>query len=204
MQNIKAIIFDLGGVLLNIDYDKTSKAFSELGVTNFDNMYSQAAADSLFSDLETGNVSQQEFCEHMRKSAVKELTDVQILSAWNALLLDFRIETLEKLKELKNKYKIFLLSNTNSIHVMAFTDIFNKNIYAYTFESLFDKIYFSNEIGFRKPDVAAYEYVLNENQLVAAETLFIDDSFQNIEAAEKAGLQTIFLKKGMKVEDLDL
>ena len=204
MQNIKAIIFDLGGVILNIDYNKTSKAFTNLGVKNFDEMYSQKNANPLFHDLEEGKINEEEFYNAFRRSTQLKLTDQQIKTAWNAILLRYREEALQTLATIKNKYRLYLLSNTNSIHHKEFNKIFEDQIGSGSLNDYFDKAYYSHEIKLRKPGKDAYQYVLKENNLFPSETLFIDDSIQNIEAAKSLGLQTIFLKEGMKIEDLGL
>lgn len=204
MQNIKAIIFDFGGVILNIDYNKTSKAFADLGVKNFEEMYSQKNANPLFHDLEKGKINEEEFYNAFRTSSQLKLTDQQIKKAWNAILLRYREEALQTLTTIKNKYRLYLLSNTNSIHHKEFNKIFEDQIGSGSINDYFDKAYYSHEIKLRKPGKDAYQYVLEENNLLPSETLFIDDSIQNIEAAESLGLQTIFLKEGMKIEDLDL
>ncbi len=204
MQNIKAIIFDLGGVLLNIDFKKVSNAFKALGVDTFDEMYSQSEVNMLFENLEVGKINEEEFCNGINTHSGKSIIADNITTAWNSILLDFRTESLACLKNLKNRYKLFLLSNTNSIHLEAFNKIFEKSIGKGTFNSFFDKAYYSHEIGMRKPDASAYLYVLNENNLLPEETLFIDDTLKNIEGARAVGLQTIFLSDGKKIEDLNL
>ena len=204
MQNIKAIIFDFGGVILNIDYNKTSRAFTNLGVKNFDEMYSQKNANPLFHDLEEGKINAEEFYNAFRRSAHLELTDQQIKTAWNAMLLSFRKEALQTIQSIRPKYKLYLLSNTNSIHHKEFTKTFTEEVAPGSINNYFDKVYYSHEIGYRKPGNEAYEYVLKENNLSPSETLFIDDSIQNIDAAKALGLQTIFLKEGMMLEDLGL
>ncbi len=204
MQNIKTIIFDFGGVILNIDYNKTGKAFTDLGVKNFDEMYSQKNANPLFHNLEEGKITEEDFYNAFRTSSQLKLTDPQIKKAWNAILLRYREEALQTLATIKNKYRLYLLSNTNSIHHKEFNKIFEDQIGSGSITDYFDKVYYSHEIKLRKPGKDAYQYVLKENNLLPSETLFIDDSIQNIEAAESLGLQTIFLKEGMKIEDLNL
>ena len=204
MENIKAVIFDFGGVILNIDYNKTAKAFQALGVKNFDEMYSQKNANPLFHDLEEGRINEQEFYDAFRKSCNIELTDQQIKTAWNAMLMDYREEALHTLKAIKQKYKLYLLSNTNSIHHTAFNKIYRDQIYHGSLDNYFDKAYYSHEIHHRKPGKEAYEFVVKENNLSPSQTLFIDDSIQNIHAAKASGLQTVFLEDGMKLEDLGL
>jgi glucose-1-phosphatase len=203
VKETKAIIFDLGGVLLDIDYDKTTQAFEVLGVQHFNRMYSQAEANPLFQRLETGKIDPEAFCQEMMEYVPGISCEDDVVEAWNAMLLHFRKESIEEVKRLRKNYKIFLLSNTNSIHLQSFNKTYEETVGG-NFIDLFDKGYLSHEIGHRKPDPEAYEFVLNENNLKPSEVLFIDDSIQNIEAADKLGLKTIFLKKDMRVEELGL
>jgi len=193
-KNIDNIIFDLGGVLLNIDYTLTSKAFKRLGVKNFDALYSQAQQNNVFNDFETGKLSAKDFRTYI-KEYIPKATDREIDDAWNSMLLDLPKKRLELLNNIKKKYRIFLLSNTNEIHVKYFTNYLNKMYGKGYFESLFEKHYYSNEIGLRKPNIEAFEYVCKQNDLEPSNTLFIDDSIQHIKGAKKAGLQTYFLDK---------
>lgn len=204
MQPIKAIIFDFGGVILNIDYNKTSQAFIDLGVKRFVDMYSQKNANPVFEQLEKGEIKEEEFYYQFRKSANLQLTNQQIKDAWNAMLLSFRKQAIQTIALIKNKYRLYILSNTNIIHLQAVNKIYKEDVGEGSLHDYFDKIYYSHEIGFRKPDKKAYEYVLKENNLSPSETLFIDDSIQNIDAALSLGLQTVFLKEGMGIEELGL
>ncbi len=204
MQKLEAIIFDLGGVILNIDYNLTSKAFVKAGVRNFDEMYSQAEADDLFSHLETGKISEDSFYKELNKKAGLDLSPNEIEKAWNSMLLTFREHSLEFLKRIKPRYKIFLLSNTNHIHLKELKTIYHDKPREFAFEKYFNKAYYSCEMGLRKPNADIYDFVLQENNLDPAKTLFIDDSVQNIEAAKLSGLQTILLSAGKNIEDLDL
>ena len=204
MQNIKVIIFDFGGVIFNIDFNKTHSAFADLGVKDFNEMYSQKNADHLFRHLEEGKLSEEEFYDAFRRSIKLELPNEQIKNAWNALLVSYRKEALHTLTALKHKYKLYLLSNTNIIHLQAFNKIYEEQVGVGSLNAYFNKAYYSHEIGYRKPDKEAYEYVLKENNLVPGEALFIDDSIQNIKPAEDLGIQTVFLKDGMGIEKLAL
>ena len=204
MQNIDAIIFDLGGVILNIDYNLTRAAFENSGITNFHDMYSQAAADDLFKNLETGTITEDDFYSEFNKRTNQVLDKNKIRLNWNAMLLAYREKSLEYLNSIKSKYKLYLLSNTNHIHLHALNKLYNNIQRGKPFEKLFDKVYYSCEIGLRKPNADIYEFVLKENNLEAGKTLFIDDSVQNIDAAKAAGLQTILLSSDMYIEDLDL
>ena len=142
MQTLKAIIFDLGGVILNIDYSKTSLAFKEAGVLNIDEMYSQKSADALFQDLEVGKISEENFFHSIRKSSGTALSNEQITHAWDAMLLDFRTETLDFISTLRPEYKVYLLSNTNGIHLRQFYNIYKELGRQGHFEDLFDGVYF--------------------------------------------------------------
>lgn len=204
MQKTEAIVFDLGGVILNIDYHITRKAFEKLGVRNFDEMYSQSGADMLFRELETGKISEENFYTEMNKCTGLQLSPAEINQAWNAMLLDFREDSLQFLDLLKKKYKLFLLSNTNHIHIKEFNKIYTGKKREKPFIDFFDKAYFSCEIGLRKPDAACYEWVLKEERLVPEQTIFVDDSIQNVEAAKLAGMQAVLLQPGKYIEDLDL
>ena len=204
MEAIKAIIFDFGGVILDIDYGLTSKAFTQLGVKDFDRMYSQKAANLLFQKLEEGKITEEDFYKEFSSIALPNASADQIRNAWNAMLLQYRTNALDELKLLRRRYSLYLLSNTNCIHLREFTNIFDKQIGEGSLEDYFDKVYYSHEIGHRKPGREAYEWVLNENRLTPGETLFIDDSVQNIDAAKELGMQTIFLQPGTGIEELKL
>lgn len=204
MYNVKNIIFDLGGVILNVSYDRTRRAFEDLGVDDFDEMYSQAGADQLFQNLEKGTITPQHFFAELNRCTGLNLTDEQITKAWDSILLDFREGTVNYLDGLKDRYDLYLFSNTNVIHMKAFYRIFEEQFPGRTLNSYFKKAFYSCEIGYRKPDAESFLYCLNHVNIHPEESLFIDDSIQNVEAAQKLGLQTVFLQKGELVENLGL
>ncbi|MEP6584825.1 MAG: HAD family phosphatase [Ginsengibacter sp.] len=204
MQKLEAVIFDLGGVILNIDYHLTRKAFEELGVKNFNEMYSQAAADKLFKRLETGNIKEAQFHFEFNSCIGLQLKKDAINKAWNAMLLNFREESLFFLDQIKSRYRLFLLSNTNEIHYRMFNSIYYKRNRHCSFEDFFEKAYYSFEMGMRKPDGNIYQYVVERNNLEYGSTLFIDDSIQNVEAAKILGMQTVLLKTDGSIENLGL
>ena len=102
---------------------------------------------------------------------------------------------------LKEKYKLFLFSNTNLIHYEAFISSFRDQYGHDGFHEYFDRAYYSHDMNQRKPDPAAFLYIVNENNLLPGETLFVDDSYANIAGAMEAGLQTLWLKDGMRIEE---
>jgi glucose-1-phosphatase len=204
MTKIKNLLFDLGGVLLNIDYNKTAGAFKKLGVAQFDEMYSQAGANILFESLETGKISEPDFYTDIRQYCNPSVTQQQIEAAWNAILVNFRKDSLACLEELAKKYNLYLLSNTNSIHFTAFHKMFREETGKADMDDYFIKSYYSHKIHMRKPYTDTYHFVMNDAGITAAETLFIDDSIVNIEGAEKAGLKVHHLKTDQKIEDITL
>lgn len=201
-QNIEAIIFDLGGVLLNIDYQLTERAFAALNIPDFEQHFSQLKQSTLFDELETGKIRADAFCEALRKQTSSQHSNETLITAWNAMLLDFPRRRLQMLQQLRLRYRLFLLSNTNEIHEAAFNQILvqcmgnGEHLAHY-----FDKVYFSHRIGMRKPNEDVFLHILQENKLKPEETLFIDDSPQHIATAKKLNIKTIWLKKGMTVEE---
>jgi putative hydrolase of the HAD superfamily len=204
MENIKNVIFDLGGVLLNVDYHKTADAFKALGAAQFDELYSQANANHLFEALETGEISEDEFYLQIYKYCKSGTHIDEIQSAWNAILLDFRKDSLDVLEKLKSKYNLFLLSNTNSIHLTAFNKSLLETTGNASLDQYFIKSYYSHIIRMRKPYIETYNWVLKDGKMKAEETLFIDDSINNINGAIAVGIQTHLLLPTETIGDLKL
>lgn len=202
-SSVKNIIFDLGGVLLNIDYSLTQKAFQQLGVTNFDALYSQLHQEKVFDNFEMGLISAPEFRDTLRGFSKTNLNDRQIDAAWNAMLLDLPKQRLQLLQHLTARYRLFLLSNTNEIHINCFSNYLQKTFGIPDLSSVFEKEFFSYEMKMRKPDAKIYETVLDEKKIFAHETVFIDDLLINTKAAEMLGLKTIHLPPPNTILDID-
>jgi HAD superfamily hydrolase (TIGR01549 family) len=192
-MKIKNIILDLGGVILDIDYRLTEKAFVDLGCANFNEIYSKAKQTSLFDDFEEGKIAEMVFFYKLQHLAGLDVSLNGLKNAWNAMLIELPQRNFELLKLLQNKYRVFLLSNTNETHIKKFTSIIEQSYGFENFENLFEKTYYSSEIGLRKPNRECFEYVLSESNLVPEETIFIDDSIQHVEGAIKAGIQAHWL-----------
>lgn len=203
MAQTKNIIFDLGGVLLDLDFQRTIDAFEKLGVQGFEDMFSQFKADELFRKLETGHVSEGDFYEAVKNRTAQKLTEAEIDNAYNALILQFRTESLAFLENLAPDYKLYLLSNTNSIHLKYFKKLLTEQTGKPLLDGYFIKAWYSNEVGLRKPGAAIFEFVLKDEKLVAEETLFIDDTYLNIETAQQLGFKTHLLLPTEKIELLD-
>ncbi len=203
MAKLKNIILDLGGVLMNIDYNNTSDAFIKLGVKDFKSMYGQFSADELFSSFETGAITQAQFLKTMI-ARDETLTAESITLAWNAMLLDFRLESLDFLERLADRYTLYLLSNTNIIHKTSFDEIFARETGKKSIDEYFTKVYYSHLVGLRKPNDDIFTYLLADAGIKAEETLFIDDSANNIEAARKLGIRSHLLLPNEKIENLEI
>jgi FMN phosphatase YigB (HAD superfamily) len=197
---IKNLILDFGGVLLKIDYDAPVREFRKLGIENFQQLFAQASQSTLMDDFEKGNITEEEFRNEIRKILGKEISNEEINFAWNSVLSYFPEEKMKLLNLLKVKYNLFLLSNTNEIHIKEFEKSISEKYGSNYFHSQFEKIYFSSRMGMRKPDGEIFEFVLKENNLKPAETIFVDDSIQHILGASKLGINALHLD--LKKEDL--
>ncbi|MFT4204940.1 MAG: HAD family phosphatase [Chitinophagaceae bacterium] len=205
MQKIKNIIFDLGGVFIDIDFDKTRKAFEASGITDYAAKFSQHHVSPLFQEFETGKLSAAAFLDGFRETFHTTLSDAEITQAWNAMLGHFSPEKIEWLEQVNQRYRTYLFSNTNIIHQQQFEPQFVQEI-GHPIHDYFLHIYYSHDLGLRKPSVASFEKILAEQQLDKNETLFIDDTIGNIEGADQAGLSTFFLDlaNGKKLQDIPL
>jgi len=201
LNGIKNIIFDLGGVIINIRFQLALDAFQKLSKSGKVLEFTQRQQSGLFDAYETGRISDAEFRAGLREQYDIEATDAEIDEAWNALLLDIPEERIHLLRELGNKYRLFLLSNTNAIHLVRFNQIVAESFTIPDLDSLFEKTYYSHLIGQRKPDAVVFEQILAENNLEAAETLFVDDSIQHIEGANTVGLKTLFLAPPLTINE---
>jgi glucose-1-phosphatase len=200
-NHVTNIIFDWGGVITNIDYNATIRAFDKIGHKSFDQFFTHHHQDDFFKNLEKGMIGPDELYATIRKETGNEASRSAIDAAWCAMLLDTPVERLEILKKLGRKYNIFLLSNTNSIHANYYND-YLKKIYSIDFPSYFNKVYYSHEVGMRKPDPEIFEFVLKDSKLKRATTLFVDDTEANIDTSANAGLISLYLTNEYSFEQI--
>ncbi|HUB61269.1 MAG TPA: HAD family phosphatase [Puia sp.] len=203
MIGIRNIIFDLGGVIINLDNRRTEEAFAALGVKNFREYFGHGFAASFFKDYEIGKISDEEFIGSIRRLAgLSQVPDQAIIDSWNALLLDFPPERIQLLKGLRKTYRLFLFSNTNALHLAALKQIWKDSFgHNGSLDDHFEKTYYSHLMGMRKPDPESFRVILKENDLKGQETLFVDDAIVNVEGAEQAGLKGLFLRPGISLLD---
>jgi glucose-1-phosphatase len=199
LTHIKNIIFDLGKVLLNLDFNASITAFQKLGLKTdvLDNK--QAYSDPVFYELEVGKVTPKEFCSRVRNVLNnQDATDSQIEDAWFAMILDIPASRVKVVQELSKNYNVYLFSNTNKIHIDRLHRAF-KAEHSIDFPSLFVKDYYSHEIHERKPDLLSYQKVIELSGINPEESIFIDDLEKNIIGAQQSGLKTFWLKEGMEL-----
>lgn len=201
-DSIRNVIFDFGGVLFEIDYDLPALAFDQLGFPGFRDLYTQASQNPMFDLLETGKVSNEEFMAFLH-AFVPGATRDQVAHAWNVILLHIMPEEVATVQRVRNAgYRTFLLSNTNAIHVEAFEKMIAERMDMHAFKSAFEVIYYSNVLGWKKPHPETFLHVCRLNDLVPAETLFIDDSLQHVQGAREAGMHAYHLKPGERISEL--
>ena len=202
MSEIKNIIFDLGGVIINLDIPRTIAAFNQLSNSHFESIYTQLKQTPLFDHFDKGQVTEDDFFMQLKQAIHSQADTPSLKEAWNAMLLDFPAHRLELLKQLKPHYRLFLLSNTNETHISVFEEELQKHHGYNNLEPFFEKVYYSCRMGMRKPDTDIFEVVLKENKLVPEETIFIDDTIHHVEGALKAGIQAHLLPKHKEVGEL--
>jgi len=190
-HEIKNIIFDLGGVILDLDVARTHRAFGELGGFSTAEIQSMAASEVFFNDFEKGLLSDKQFRDTTRAFLKTNASDEEIDAAWNAMLLKISPEKYPLLEVLKTKYQVFLLSNTNTIHLQHFNELVRHDTGRSELDFYFHKAYYSHRMNMRKPDTEIYVHVIGENKLTPKETLFLDDNVDNLKTAAAMGIQTI-------------
>ena len=193
-RNITTLIFDFGGVLINLDINQCIFNFKQLGLNNFEQYLGNFAQSGFFMKLEKGQISAEEFRNEIRKLSSNPLTDTQINEAWCSFLIDIPTVKLNMLLELRKKFRVILLSNTNIIH---FPDS-EKKLFLKTGKNMsdyFDKCYLSYEMKMAKPDKKIFENILASENVQANECLLLDDGLKNTEQAQKLGMQTYLVSE---------
>ena len=201
-NSIQNLIFDLGGVLLDLHFDRCHEAFARLAGSSVEEIKSKIAGTSSFVEHEKGLISDGEFRDGLRVMLNKDWPDQEIDMAWNAILGDIPQERLQLVQSLRKDYQVFLLSNTNSIHLPLFAKMVYANTGQPSLESFFDKTYYSHVLKMRKPDEEIFRHVLEENKLVPENTLFLDDYPVNLAGAEKTGMKTFHVQSPQSVFEI--
>lgn len=195
MQKIKTIIFDLGGVIINLYVEKTISAFAQLSGLSEKEVEEAYLSADVFKEYEKGLISNDDFRQRVKENFNLEATDEYIDQAWNAMLGEIPVDRIESIKELMQHYKCIVLSNTNAIHERAFHKILAGSFPYQHLKDLFHEVYFSHDLNQRKPDQEIYQNVLNLSQTEAIEALFMDDGQANLDSASKLGIHTLHIPR---------
>lgn len=199
--NFKNILFDLGGVILDINIQATLKRFYELGFPPELLQYPESMQTDVFFNYQTGKLDTIEFRNEIRKASGVKMSDEVFDEAWNAMLVGIPRERTRLIKTLSKRYRLYMLSNTSEMHARVFEKMYLEAA-GESMHEVFDKIYYSHEIGLHKPDREAWEYVINDAGIKPEETLFLDDTIYNIKASQGLGFQAIHIHERTSLMNL--
>ena len=191
MNKIENIIFDFGGVLYDISFERGAKAFENLG---FNPSEFPQEFLSVFRQFENGILQPNEFINQLQLLSDHHITENEIVQAFNQILIGIDAYKVADLRNLKQKFNLFLLSNTNEIHFKIYSEEIKENIRTSDFYNLFVNEYYSYLLKMRKPDASIFNFVIKDSNLDPNGTLFVDDSYENINAAASLGLQPFWIE----------
>lgn len=189
-KSVKNLVFDLGGVILDLAVNKTIDAFADLAGISGEKATSIFHTSPEFNLYEKGGMTDQQFRDFLKSAYTPNASDAEIDNAWNQMLRGIPVIKLDLLERLKRKYTVLLLSNTNEIHL----SYINGNLLpkgASSLDQYFHKAYYSHRMLKRKPDAEIFEQVLQENNLIPEQTIFLDDNLMNVKGAESVGIKTV-------------
>lgn len=195
MESIKNIIFDLGGVILTLDRNEAVRRFLEIGLDNAEELLDPYHQKGIFLELEEGKLSENDFYDALRKEAGKDISDEKIRYGWFGFIKDTPLYKLDMLEDLKKKYKLYLLSNTNPV-IMSWARSPQFSAREKSLDEYFDKLYLSYEMGITKPHPDIFKQIIDDTGIIPSETLFIDDGESNIRIGEEFGFKTFMPKNG--------
>jgi len=184
---IKNILFDLGGVIIDLHIYKTRSAFEEMGMPDTSNWFIASNQATLLNGYETGNLTTEQFIEGINAEIGLKISEGDFYAAWTTMLGKVKEPRIHMLKGLREKYRVYALSNINAMHAHACHEILQRDHDIFSFHEIFDLVFYSHEIGARKPDPEAWLKVIERTGLIPEETLYVDDNSDNIETARKLG-----------------
>jgi epoxide hydrolase-like predicted phosphatase len=205
-SSVKNIIFDFGGVICDLEIQRSVEKFKAFGKPKNENNESREEQDRNFEHLvsiyETGLITTQEFRNEIRNHYQVPPSDQAIDDAWNALLVGIPEPRIQLLEEIRNNYRLFLLSNSNEIHYLKYSNDLRQKFGYPDFNALFENTYFSWRLHLRKPDPAIFRWVLDKNNLVPSQTAFIDDTLIHVKVALELGINAYQLKEAEDITGL--
>jgi FMN phosphatase YigB (HAD superfamily) len=202
LRNIKNIILDLGGVILDLDFESSINEFEKLGITGIVDLYQIPDRHLFFKQFELGLISPGQLREEIRKATGNNLSDDAINRAWNIVSAGFTKESIETVIKLNRRFRLFLLSNTNAIHEVYYNNQLYEAHGIKNLADIFEKVYYSHHLHMRKPDPEIFEHVLQDSHLIPEETLFVDDTIVHLESASRLGIKTYHLAPPQRIEEI--
>ncbi len=202
LKDIKNIILDLGGVILDLDFESSIRQFKKLGITDIVDLYHIPEHYPFFKQFEKGLITPGQLRNEIRKATGNNIPDEEIDAAWNIISAGFTKGSIETVIKLKSRFRLFLLSNTNAIHEVYYHNQLFEGHGIKNLAEIFEKVYYSHDLHMRKPDAEIFEFVLNDSHLIPGETLFIDDTLVHIEAASSLGIKTYHLCPPQRIEEV--
>jgi len=193
-KGIKNIMLDLGGVVVDLDPGLTMERFASLGFTGLESIEQVMVRYPVFGDYETGKISTDDFLTSIQKIAGSDIAHEKIIWAWDSMILDPREDIFHLLQALKAHYRLYLLSNTSELHIRSLNERLIAQQGIHGLEEIFDRVYYSYELGMRKPDREIFEFVLKDGVMNPSETLYIDDSKIHTESAGRLGIKVYHMK----------
>lgn len=200
-SKITAIIFDFGGVILQLDEHKTYNELSRILKVDKETLHTLVLQTTKFYEFECGNISSQEFIDFIHSVSNVPVSSNEIIDAWNAMLLDLPPKRVDLLLSLKNQYRTFLLSNTNALHETCFVENIRNQGYDICLQDMFETVWYSHILGLRKPNEDIFIEVAKQAQLIPQQTLFLDDRADNIATAHALGFKTQLITKEYGILD---
>ncbi|MFC2115565.1 HAD family hydrolase [Bacteroidota bacterium] len=201
-KGIRNIILDLGGVILELDVNSTIRAFHKLGFPPLQSSEMILSKHPFFLDFEIGEISGEEFIDRVIGISSNHVTREKTIHAWNAMIQGFQKDSIKLLLELRRKYRLFLLSNTNAIHEVHYNSQLAQDHGIANLDEIFEKVYYSHKLKMRKPNLSIFKHVLSDSGLSPTQSLFIDDTLVNIDAAHSLGIKTHHLLAPERITDI--
>ena len=199
MDKINNVLFDLGGVVIDIDYDAMCGEFEKIGYKNMIEDYNHNFQSDFFKQFEVGTINEHEFIKILSEKCNANIGENRIKQAWNSLITGANMNIIMKLAQVSKEYKCFLISNINPIHERKVIAEVEKYMDWIQFVSYFQNIFFSYKIGFRKPDKEIFEMIVKCQRLNVKETIYFDDSEMNTEVAKDMGFKTVLVTENSKL-----
>jgi putative hydrolase of the HAD superfamily len=202
LNGIRNIVLDLGGVILELNVDRSIHEINRLGFPALEKLDIVFSKYPFFLEYETGRITSDQFIDAMAAQMGDHTPRQEIIEAWNAMIIGFQPDTIELLKRLSEKYRLFLLSNTNALHEVHYNELLHRDHGIRNLTGIFEKVYYSHDLNMRKPDHEIFQHVLADSRLDPGETLYIDDTEIHVAAAGELGIQTFHLRSPQRLTEV--